>query len=69
MSEVKLSVRLAGVGLYRVEPVGNVEEQKAVACLLDAAPAMYEFIEAKAHHLPIEDQHVAALLLESARGK
>lgn len=69
MSETKLSIRLAGVGLYRVEPVGNVEEQKEIAHLLNASPAMYEFIEAKAHHLPIEDQNVAALLLESARGE
>jgi len=39
------------------------------ACLIAAAPDLYNFLDAKAHHLPIEDQHVASLLLAKARGE
>lgn len=57
-----------GRDVYGTDMVSR-DESKRNAHLIAAAPELYNFIEAKAHHLPIEDQHAASLLLASARGE
>jgi hypothetical protein len=39
------------------------------ASVMCAAKDMYEFLEAKLHHLPLEDQHAASEILKKARGE
>lgn len=45
------------------------EEAKGNIYLITKAPDMYDFIKDKMHHLPIEDQHAASVLLAKARGR
>jgi len=39
------------------------------ASLMATAKDLYQFLEAKMHHLPIEDQNLASQILEKARGE
>jgi hypothetical protein len=39
------------------------------AAIMAASKDLYEFLESKLHHLPIEDQHVGSEILAMARGE